>query len=532
MSSPVVERSRVREPQPSPKARFGHKKKIVAGVVGVVLGVGILLWGRLSPFARGPVLQDMAEASDSVVTIRSFHATHFPFPGCVIEGLVFRHGSDKNPPLITIDRVIVRGSYLGMLTHHVPRITAVGMRITVAPFGSNEPIHTHPSKVVVDEIVADGAVLEFESRDPQKAALRFDIHEASLRNVGWSGPLEYKVKVHNPEPPGEVEAAGEFGVWHRGSADDTPISGDYTFDHADLGVYHGIAGTLSSKGRFSGVLKHIDIAGSIDIPDFEVRSSGHPVQLLTEFTGYVNARHGDTYLKRVDSHFRKTHVVAEGSIAGTPGRKGKTALIQLMSQRGRIEDILGLFVKEPRAPMSGPVSLQAQVEIPPGNAPFLKKVKLKGGFGIDDASFTKPETQTNVNKLSAGAQGENKDDPANVLSDLKGRLVLEGGTASFSDLSFTLPGAGARMHGTYNLIDHKVDLNGTMQVESKISNTTSGMKALLLKMMDPFFKKKKKGEIVPVHIGGTYEHPQFGLDLGKQGLAQRPAQPSGLNAAE
>ena len=34
--------------------------------------------------------------------------------------------------------------------------------------------------------------------------------------------------------------------------------------------------------------------------------------------------------------------------------------------------------------------------------------------------------------------------------------------------------------------------------------------------IDPFFKKKKKGEIVPVHITGTYDHPEFGLDLTAQ----------------
>jgi hypothetical protein len=517
MPSPAVERTQIPEPQPGPKSGFGHKTLIIAAVVAVIaLGVGVLLWNRLSPYGRGPVLEDLAEASDSAVTIRSFHATHFPFPGCVIEGLVFRHGSGKNPPLITIDRLTMRGSYSGMLTQHVARITAEGLHIVVAPLGSNEPIHTQPSKVVIDEIVANGAVLEFQSRDPQKPALRFDIHEASLRNVSWSGPMKYEVKVHNPEPPGEVVAAGEFGVWHPGSAGDTPVSGEYTFDHADLSVYDGIAGTLGSKGKFSGVLKHIDIAGAIDVPDFEVRSSGHPVQLLTEFNAYVDAQHGDTYLKRVDSHFRKTHIVSEGSIAGIPGHKGKTALIQLTSQRGRIEDILGLFVKDPRAPMSGPVSLKADVEFPPGDEPFLKKVKLKGGFGVEEGSFTSAETQTSINKLSAGAQGENKDDPADVLSDLKGRAVLEGGTATFSNLSFGIPGAAAHMHGTYNLIDYKVDLHGTMQVESKISNTTTGMKAMLLKMMDPFFKKKKKGEIVPVHIGGTYQHPQFGLDLDPQ----------------
>jgi hypothetical protein len=54
-----------------------------------------------------------------------------------------------------------------------------------------------------------------------------------------------------------------------------------------------------------------------------------------------------------------------------------------------------------------------------------------------------------------------------------------------------------------------------MRVDTEISKTTTGVKALLLKAIDPFFKKKRKGEVVPVHITGTYEHPQFGLDLTK-----------------
>ena len=53
-----------------------------------------------------------------------------------------------------------------------------------------------------------------------------------------------------------------------------------------------------------------------------------------------------------------------------------------------------------------------------------------------------------------------------------------------------------------------------MKVDTKISKTSSGVKALLLKIMDPIFRKKKKGEVVPIHILGTYEKPQFGLDLG------------------
>jgi hypothetical protein len=105
------------------------------------------------------------------------------------------------------------------------------------------------------------------------------------------------------------------------------------------------------------------------------------------------------------------------------------------------------------------------------------------------------------------------EDAETVLTNLQGRVVLEGGIAKFSDLSFGIPGADASMYGTYSLLDHKIDLHGRMRVDTKISKTTTGMKSLLLKAMDPFFKKKNKGEVVPVHISGTYEHPLFGLDL-------------------
>jgi hypothetical protein len=71
------------------------------------------------------------------------------------------------------------------------------------------------------------------------------------------------------------------------------------------------------------------------------------------------------------------------------------------------------------------------------------------------------------------------------------------------------------MYGTYNLLNEKIDLHGRMRVDTKISKTTTGMKALLLKAIDPIFKKKNKGEVVPIHMTGTYQHPQYGLDLMK-----------------
>ncbi len=495
---------------------------LTASLVCVAAVLAIRFW----PFTQASVIEALEESGDSRVQIRGFHSTYFPYPGCTLDGVVFMHGTNATTPLITIEKLTIQGEYLGILAQRIRRVTAEGMRITIPPFDSGEPFHTNSTPVTVTELVANGATIEFTSREPAKRPLRFDVHEALLRDVGWSGPLSYSVKIHNPEPPGEVTAAGKFGVWNENEPEKTPITGDYKFEKADLSVYGGIVGTLSSDGKFGGTLGHVDISGTTDTPDFEVKSGGHPVRLISEFSAYVDAIHGDTFLKRVDARFRKTHVFASGSISGSANRKGKTGLIDLSATNGRLEDMIGLFVHATPPPMSGTVNLRAKAEIPSGKRPFLEKLKVAGTFGIGGGEFSQPSTQEGVNKLSAGAQGERDPaDPATVLTDLAGHVTLSNGVANFADLSFGVPGATARMQGTYSLLNYKIDLRGQLQVETKVSNTTNGAKALLLKMMDPFFKKRKKGEILPVRISGTYQNPSFGLDL-EDKKAQRILPPS------
>jgi hypothetical protein len=476
--------------------------------------VGALIAASLWPFSKTRVLQDLREASDSQVAVRAFRRIYFPYPGCILEGVTFQHGTPQAKPLISADKVTIQGTYGGILAKHIHRITAEGMRVSIPALGTGQAFHTTPSEITVDEFVANGAMLDIESHNSAKEPLRFDIHEAFLQNVASSGPFAYRVKVHNPEPPGEVSAAGRFGGWNHNDPGQTPLSGQYTFEHADLSVYEGVAGKLSSTGKFGGTLRHIDISGTTDTPDFEVKSAGHPVHLTAQYSAYVDAMHGDTFLKRVDADFWKTHVVAEGSIARSSNGKSKTALLDFNASQARIDDLLHLFVQAKRPSMSGIVTLRAHVEIPPGPEAFLKKLKLQGRFGIQSGAFSNPSTQKGVDELSAGARGQ-KDppDPETVLTDLTGKVGVDEGVAKFADLSFGVPGASARMNGTYNFLNYKIDLRGQMRVESKISNTESGGKALLLKMIEPFFKKKKQGEIVPVRISGNYNRPSFGLDL-------------------
>jgi hypothetical protein len=477
-----------------------------------LISVSGILCAKFWPFSEKSVLEDLSEATDSSVTIQSYHPTYFPVPGCVLYGVEFRHGKHQRE-LITIQKLRIVGSYLGVARQYVPRVIVEGARVTIPPFGSNTIFHSQHSSIKIGEIVANGTLVQFASSDPHAKPFTFDVHNALLTDVRWGSPIEYRLKFRNPNPPSEISVHGKFGAWADGHPYDTPISGDYTFEKADLSTYDGVAGTLNSVGRFEGVLKHVNVSGTTDTPDFEVTSGGHKIDLKTQFQAYVDATNGDTFLNHVEARFGHTTVSVEGSVAHHQGQDGKVTQLHFRSRDGRIEDLLKPFIGDPQSPMVGPISLDASAELVPGDDPFLDKLHIGGEFLINQGVFTHPDTQLNVDKLSAGAQGKNKDTPDDVVTDLKGKTDMAHAVANFSDLDFLIPGAHAKLHGTYNVQNYRVNLHGKMHVETQISKTSSGMKAFFLKMMDPLFKKKKKGEVVPVHILGTYEKPDFGLDM-------------------
>ena len=352
--------------------------------------------------------------------------------------------------------------------------------------------------------------------------MRFAFHGFTMSDIGGSGAATFKATLTNAEPPGEVTTTGKFGPWKADSVGETPVSGEYYFKDAKLETFPGISGILSSSGKYRGTLEHLQVDGNTDVPAFAVDGSAQETDLQTQFQAEVNAVNGDVFLQNVDAHLRHTNIWSHGKVAGEQAHDGKVGSLSSHAKDGRIQDLLLLFIRAPHAPMTGAVSFRAKVALPPGDESFLSKVQLQGDFGIDDGSFTNSSTRRGVFDLSRGASGKKKQDSnedatdsESVLSDLKGHVVVKDGTAKFSDLSFSVPGALARMNGTYNLVSEKIDLRGTLTTKEEVSKTTHGVKALFLKVLDPFLKNKSAGYITPVKISGTYDHPSFGLDLGE-----------------
>ncbi len=506
---------------PSTRTR-GIRWLAVAGLSALILFAVAFVFLLLNwPFTQDALTKALQDKFSGTVEIGNFHRTYFPNPGCIAEGITLRRGTDPAaPPFLHLRKFTIQGSYAALFTlqRRVDQIRIEGLHLSIPHGGLNSSFSggsnsSKPLKIGV--LTADGAELEF-ARNEDGKPLIFQVRQLSMSPINGGGPTSFRVTLLNPEPPGEIQASGQFGPVKAEDPHQTPVSGSYKFLHANLGVFHGIAGTLSSEGKFEGPLERIVVDDATDIPDFETTKSGHPVHLQTKFQAIVNGTNGDVSLNPAITHFRRTTVVSEGSVASRAGQHGKTVSLEMTVRDGRIQDLLRLFVKSNLPPMNGAVSLRAKVTVPPQKQPFLEKVNLQGDFGIGGAQFTKPSTQLNVNKLSARAEGEKDvDDPDSVVSDVKGHVNLIHGTATFSNLSFQVPGAFVQMHGTYNLLSKRIDLHGTLSMDAKLSETTKGVKSFLLKAIDPLFKRKKNpaGSVVPIQVTGTYSNPSFGLDI-------------------
>jgi hypothetical protein len=509
---------------------IGASLIVIAGIVLIVLA-----WNW--PFTQQAVTKALQDRFARTVQIRGFRKTYFP-PGCVAEGVSLQHRKRQDlPPLITVQTLIIRGSYNGLFRIHkrVDEVQVKGLHVLIPPRGpSGQPRNVMPlttstsgASVTIGVITTDGALLEYMPRQPDREPFKLQVHRLTLDQVGENRSIPFHVALSNTEPPGEIRSDGEIGPWNEDDPGSTSVTGSYTYEHANLGVFEGISGSLSSQGKFSGTIGHIDANGETDVPDFRVSGSSHTVHLISKFQAVVDGTNGDTYLQNVDSHFQRTTLTSNGSVVGHPGQHGKTVRLEMAVNGGRIEDFLSLFTDEKRPSMTGSVNLRAKVQVPPGPPGFLRKLDLAGSFGIGSGRFANPDVQQPVNALTQSARGENKkqqaEDPETVLSEFRGQVSVKNGVATLSNISFSAPGTRAQLQGTYNLVDRKVDLHGILYTDGKLSDTASGFKALVLKAVGPFLKQRSV-TVVPFSITGTSSNPSFSLDfVGKRRKSSLPA---------
>jgi hypothetical protein len=327
--------------------------------------------------------------------------------------------------------------------------------------------------------------------------------------------MPYIATLTNPVPKGEIETSGTFGPWNVAEPARTPVTGRYTFDNANLDTITGLSGILRSAGQFSGPINRIEVQGTTDTPKFQVDAGGLPVPLQTTFTAVVDGSDGDTYLRQVDAHFLNTKITATGAVIGLEGVKGRQVEVDVNVEQGRIEDLLRLAMDSEQPIISGAARLTARLVIPPEKAKVIDKLRLRGDFGLSQATFTDPTIQQKLVGFSRRGQGMSRDEEiGDVLSNLRGRFVVENAAARFSRLTFSVPGAAVELAGRYGLRDERIDFRGHLRMQATLSQVAGGgVKGFFLKAFDPFFRKPGAGLVLPIKIQGTRSAPKFGLDM-------------------
>ncbi|HEY1492897.1 MAG TPA: hypothetical protein VGF49_00080 [Candidatus Solibacter sp.] len=522
-----------------------RRKKWLAGIglavavalIGLTIA-GIVLNRRFQPYLRQQAILYLRERFHSDVQLTDLHVSLpriSPLRWALTGGrgtqlwvdgygLVMRYkGRTDLPPMFAIRKFsfAVDPGTLFEKTKVVPVVEVEGLELNLPPkeerpaLAAKNPApadEENKTGVLLQEVHIRDAEFVMLPRDRAKKPLRFAIHQLNLKSAGTGVPMKYEARLTNPTPPGEIQSAGVFGPWNSDEPGDTALNGDYRFDHADLGVFHGIAGILSSTGRFEGELDTITARGQATVPDFRLKRSGNRVPLKAQFECEVDGTNGDTRLKPVVATLGATHFTTSGVVFKREGDEHRQIHLEVDMPNGRMRDVLLLAMKDSPF-MEGNLRLKTSLVLPPLTGKVVQKLRLNGEFQVSDGHFLRSSIQDQIDALSRRGQGQPKNQEIDeVISTMRGRFNLEDQVISFEHLTFGVSGADVSLNGAYSLAEDTLDFHGALKLRAKVSQTMTGWKHWLLKPVDPFFVKNGAGTYFKIKVAGNAKAPKFGLD--------------------
>jgi AsmA-like C-terminal region len=489
----------------------------VVAIAGIgLVGGGFWVHQRVVQLVLREIIPAWSEEYDSTVTVDRLTVWVFPSVHVIADGLLFRiHGRESASPLVRARRLTVTAGILGLVgqVRHLHLIELEGLELNVPPDRprpESQP-ETVRSKFFADEIRADNSILRSLAKKPGDKPLEFQFHQVRLHGSGVHGDLRFHTELRNPKPPAEIKADGRFGPWDATEFGAMNVSGNFDFSGADLSVFHPVLGILDTKGEFNGTLGSMKVSGHAEIPDFEARKARHPIPFHADYRATVDGTTGDTRIEALDGEFLHSKIVAHGSVSG----KGeKTISLDAEMDRGRLEDVLRFILHDAKPPFTGVAGFRWHFTAPLTGEDMVNTMRIEGTAGLGGVQPTHADTRQKLNALSAKGQGEPKAAGSiNALSDLHGHLEVHDGVAHLRDVSFRTPGVLVTLNGTYQLLSEKLDLTGTARLEAELSETTTGVKSFFLKIVDPFFKRKKAGAVLPIRVTGTAHDPDVRTDV-------------------
>jgi len=540
-------------------------KWVAGGLLVVLAGAAVvveLALRRAEPYLRARIVEELTDRFHSRVELDSFHVSLVNglwaegkglriWPPSRVEGVGIPAGEGE--PLIRLDEFRFHAPlrYAPGKPITVSMIELKGLKIDMPPkshfqhaadAGSSEAT-TKPKSAMarlvsfqVETMKCTGTELVMETSKPGKLPMVFQIAHLSLTGIASQKAMGYDAELTNPRPHGAIHSKGSFGPWQTDDPGETPVLGDYTFDHADLGDFKEIAGILSSTGHFEGTLRNLTVDGQTETPDFRLTHFGNAMNLTTRFHARVDGTNGDTWLEPVDAVLGHSHFTAAGQIVRVRGDVvggaqqyiGHDIALTVNVDKARIEDFMRLASNSNKVLLTGDVTVKTKLHIPPGKIHVHERLSLDGSFSLSNALFTSDKIQGRIAELSMRGQGRPDErktvDPASIRSQMQSSFTLKNGVITLPALEYTVPGAKIELSGTYKLDGGSVDFTGAAKMDAPVSEVVGGWKGLLLMPANRYFKKDDAGTAVPIHIEGTRDALKFGIDFGRVKTEEKPAE--------
>ena len=499
---------------------------IAAGLAALVILVAAAIASReFEPRVRQAIVSRLSTSLESTVELGDIGLSFFPLRLRAESLTVRHHGRVDVPPLLVIQSLVARLHLLDLWGPVIDRVAIDGMELNVPPRpgvgGPRLPMtRAHAGggtpDVVIRHLTTTNTRIAVIPRESGKNPKVWDLSSLDVRNIATDAPASFTASVTNPVPAGNIDITGSLGPWQAGDPASTPLDGTYTFA-ADLGTIKGIEGHLDAKGEMDGVFDRITTHGATTTERFRIpRLNAGSLLLKTRYEAVVDGTKGDVELTGVEIQLGRSVLHAQGVVEGTKGIKGKRVTLKVTSDAVDLADLLTFVTSTTPPAAHGALVLDTAFDLPRGDGDVLDRLALAGSFRADHLGFTSPETQQQIDTLSRSGQGRPTDASiGDVASRVGGAFVLANGVLTFKNLAFDVPGASIRMTGTYALERRAMNLSGQVRLVASASQTQTGFKSWVLKPFDPLFRNKGAGTLIAIHVRGTADKPDIGLDVGK-----------------
>ncbi|HEV8395919.1 MAG TPA: AsmA-like C-terminal region-containing protein [Vicinamibacterales bacterium] len=424
---------------------------------------------------------------------------------------------DGQAPMLEVARFAVSGTPLELLRRGASHVELDGLQLYITKGGSQAAaLRGRVRDVHIGEVHVTSGRLVIVPDDVRKIPLEFGLQDLTLTNFGFDRATVFAARLVNPKPRALIQTEGRFGPWQAGLPRSTPVSGVYLFHDGELDAIKGLGGHLTSSGKFAGALERLAVEGTTTSSDFQLDLADQPMPLRTAFKATVDGTRGDTFLDDVDATLGNSRIRAHGSVASTPGAKGRTVTLSVTMKDARFEDLLRLSVKASEPPMRGRLDIDTGFDLPPGDQDVAQRLRLRGRFAIRGGHFASDTAQNKIDELSRRGRGEpGNEEVSNVISAFGGAFTLQDGVLRLPGLQFSVKGARVDLDGRYTLRSQGLDFTGALRLDAPVSRTVTGFKSILLRPIDPLFRRNGAGTLLPIRISGTVNQPDFGVDMKK-----------------